>query len=119
MSQVLESIKAKIEAIEAQKKAMVEELRTEFPKLFEELFAKSKLIDSFGWTQYTPYFNDGDTCEFGVHADDPYVNDVDTYGIDWYSWKVKHGHYQSELMNDESINIEESKIVDEFIKVIR
>jgi hypothetical protein len=23
-------------------------------------------IDSFGWTQYTPYFNDGDACVFGV-----------------------------------------------------
>jgi hypothetical protein len=23
---------------------------------------------AFGWTQYTPYFNDGDVCEFGVHT---------------------------------------------------
>ena len=23
---------------------------------------------SFGWAQYTPYFNDGDPCVFGVHA---------------------------------------------------
>jgi len=23
-------------------------------------------IDSFGWTQYTPYFNDGDPCVFSV-----------------------------------------------------
>lgn len=23
---------------------------------------------SFGWVQYTPYFNDGDLCEFGVHT---------------------------------------------------
>ncbi len=24
-------------------------------------------IHSFGWRQYTPYFNDGDPCKFGVH----------------------------------------------------
>lgn len=24
-------------------------------------------IVEFGWTQYTPYFNDGDVCEFGVN----------------------------------------------------
>ena len=24
------------------------------------------LIHSFGWTQYTPYFNDGDPCEFSM-----------------------------------------------------
>jgi hypothetical protein len=23
-------------------------------------------ITEFGWSQYTPYFNDGDVCEFGV-----------------------------------------------------
>lgn len=25
-------------------------------------------IAQFGWTQYTPYFNDGDPCIFGVHS---------------------------------------------------
>lgn len=25
-------------------------------------------IVEFGWTQYTPYFNDGDVCEFGVNT---------------------------------------------------
>jgi len=39
-----------------------------------------KGIDSFGWYQYTPYFNDGEPCIFNVyslwalpteHADDP------------------------------------------------
>lgn len=25
------------------------------------------LITEFGWTQYTPYFNDGDVCEFSVN----------------------------------------------------
>lgn len=25
------------------------------------------IIASFGWLQYTPFFNDGDPCEFGMH----------------------------------------------------
>lgn len=25
-------------------------------------------IHSFGWDQYTPYFNDGDVCEFGINT---------------------------------------------------
>jgi hypothetical protein len=32
-------------------------------------------IDSVRWHQYTPYFNDGDPCEFGVG--EPYVKLVD------------------------------------------
>ena len=70
----LEKIKAELEAFEAKKKVFVEDLRKEFPTMFKELFDKSEKIESFSWTQYTPFFNDGDTCEFGVHCDDPYVN---------------------------------------------
>jgi hypothetical protein len=29
-----------------------------------ELFEEFPELESFSWTQYTPYFNDGDTCEF-------------------------------------------------------
>lgn len=25
-------------------------------------------VTEFGWTQYTPYFNDGEPCVFGVHG---------------------------------------------------
>lgn len=25
------------------------------------------IVHSFGWRQYTPYFNDGDACEFSMH----------------------------------------------------
>lgn len=32
-------------------------------------------VHSFGWTQYTPYFNDGDTCEFSVN--EPWLRTVD------------------------------------------
>lgn len=31
--------------------------------IFEEY---GDIVESFGWTQYTPYFNDGDECVFGV-----------------------------------------------------
>lgn len=32
--------------------------------IFEEY---GDIVHSFGWTQYAPYFNDGDPCEFSVH----------------------------------------------------
>jgi hypothetical protein len=37
---------------------------------FKELFDAYPEIRSVVWTQYTPYFNDGDTCEFSVHEFD-------------------------------------------------
>lgn len=41
----------------------IEELAPLFKALLDD-----KTIVEFGWTQYTPYFNDGDTCEFSVHV---------------------------------------------------
>lgn len=40
----------------------------------KKIFAKYPKLKSFGWTQYTPYFNDGDACYFGVNSDCPYIN---------------------------------------------
>lgn len=34
---------------------------------FSDFFDAHPDIYAFRWTQYTPYFNDGDTCEFGVY----------------------------------------------------
>lgn len=38
----------------------------ELAPLFQALLDDPTIVE-FGWTQYTPYFNDGDTCEFSVH----------------------------------------------------
>lgn len=37
------------------------------------LFQKFPKLVSFSWTQYTPYFNDGDPCYFRCNSDDPSV----------------------------------------------
>lgn len=37
--------------------------------LFKDFFAKHPEITGIQWTQYTPYFNDGDACTFSVHTD--------------------------------------------------
>jgi hypothetical protein len=40
---------------------------TELQPLFQAVL-DDPLITSFGWHQYTPYFNDGEPCVFGVRA---------------------------------------------------
>jgi hypothetical protein len=52
--------------IELKKKFQVE-AQSLFKDITKEFFDKNPGITAVRWTQYTPYFNDGDTCEFTVN----------------------------------------------------
>lgn len=73
-------------------KTQMKELgKAEFTKVVAELFEKRPGLESFGWRQYTPYFNDGDTCVFGVSndPDNVEVNEVSGYDLPMdrtYTW---------------------------------
>lgn len=56
------------------------ETRAAFREGCERLFASHPKLKSFGWTQYTPYYCDGEQCVFGVNTCQPFVNGVDDYG---------------------------------------
>jgi hypothetical protein len=49
------------------KKAIAEKGEGFLKKIFNDVFDKYPEVKALGWTQYTPYFNDGDTCTFSVH----------------------------------------------------
>jgi Zn-finger protein len=44
-----------------------EQAQEMFKEITKEFFDKNPGITGVVWTQYTPYFNDGDTCEFSVN----------------------------------------------------
>jgi hypothetical protein len=119
----LEKIKAELAAFEEKKRAFVEELRKEFPTMFKELFDKTEKIKSFSWSQYTPYFNDGDTCTFSVNCDYPCVNGESIDYCDWYSWKVKYylrgdKEYADLLEKNPELDIEACKVLQDFIELV-
>lgn len=63
-------------------KQKLAELKQDYQKTAEgmfhegvkELFELHPLLDSFGFTAYSPYFNDGDECTFSALTDYPYIN---------------------------------------------
>lgn len=67
-------------AIENARLVVREAFKTGATRLIEELG-----IESFNWKQYTPYFNDGDTCYFSVHSDEPGIDGVDGYDMPYPS----------------------------------
>lgn len=72
-------ITKKIQSIENKIYKLQKEREVESNKLivagFKDLFTKHKDLISFRWSQYTPYWNDGDECTFGVYNDDLFIND--------------------------------------------
>jgi hypothetical protein len=62
---------SKLDALRKEMKALKSKMRKEgevaMKEAFKELFDSHPVLDAVGWTQYTPYFNDGDTCTFSVN----------------------------------------------------
>jgi hypothetical protein len=56
-----------------------------FEDFYKYIFEKYPTLESFGWTQYTPYFNDGDTCIFSVDTDYISINDESVDEAEWAS----------------------------------
>lgn len=70
--------------IEAAKKEMSSKAKILIESAANELFKVAPEIDHVFWTQYTPYFNDGEACYFSVH--EPYfVLNIDLENDDTYS----------------------------------
>lgn len=91
---------AKLRYKEAQEK--VKEARREMERVAkvafnqgaQELFATQPTLTSFGWRQYTPYFNDGEECVFGANVEEPMVNGVHVYGDE------EEGKYNDKLATE-------------------
>lgn len=72
-------LKEKIKKTEIQIKKLKNQLVIDSEKLFNnccvEIFKNNPEFTSFSWTQYTPYWNDGDPCNFYANTDYLYIDD--------------------------------------------
>ena len=65
----IETIEQEIDALNTERKELQEKYQSKMQehlkKLTKTFFEQNPQVTAIIWTQYTPYFNDGDTCEFG------------------------------------------------------
>ncbi|UIF90929.1 hypothetical protein [Cupriavidus sp. UYPR2.512] len=68
MSNVVEQFKA----VAARNNEQIAKLREEsaalIKPLLQDFIKQNPEVKQIKWAQYTPYFNDGDTCTFGLHS---------------------------------------------------
>lgn len=83
-SEKSKTLLAKIAKSKAEMAKMKEEMslkiQENFHGMVKELFTAYPELKSFGWRQYTPYFNDGEACTFSSNHDSPTINGVNR---DW------------------------------------
>lgn len=90
MSDINEKISQFKQEYEKLRNLMLEKGKLALMQAVKEVFDSNPKIQSIWWTQYIPYFNDGDVCEFRVNtpsftnidyesddADDMYGGDYD------------------------------------------
>ena len=53
--------------LEEMRKAHMKELQGEFKDIIKLFFEECPKIQAVVWSQYTPYFNDGDECVFSIN----------------------------------------------------
>lgn len=111
---------SKFDAIVEMKKKYDEILRNEaepsIKEYFKELFEEFPNLESVKWSQYTPYFADGDACEFGVG--EAYVkfkgNDTDGDNGDGYMGSYddnKEAEKISRKINEELCSAEDALLI--------
>ena len=65
-----------VKEIAAAQAAFIENGKTLLTEEFKKFFEVNPGIAKFTWTQYSPYFNDGDECVFSVNYP-TFTNDAD------------------------------------------
>jgi hypothetical protein len=63
-----ESVAAAIVTIKAAKDEAAKHVKDAVREAVKAVFASDDKVTAIRWRQYTPYFNDGDACVFGLHG---------------------------------------------------
>lgn len=61
------AIRERTAELQKQIKALQSEAAEQIKPLLQQFLVDNPQVEAIRWTQYTPYFNDGDTCTFRVN----------------------------------------------------
>jgi hypothetical protein len=81
---MIEEIKRKQDEIKKIQLELKEKSGEIFKSAFEKIFEENTELQNFSWYQYTPYFNDGETCYFSASTDYININGERIDDCDWY-----------------------------------
>ena len=68
IKQITVNLKDMQKELQAVKAEFSKRATVEFTKAIQQIFLEYPQLETIAWTQYSPYFNDGEECTFGVHS---------------------------------------------------
>ena len=77
VTEQLKEISQQKEVYEKKRKEMLQEFKNNMEILFKDLFEAVPSLKAVNWRQYTPYFNDGETCYYSSCHKDPEIEGED------------------------------------------
>lgn len=105
----LKSVDKFSDAVTAATKTFKASFTKELKEFSKSIFDRYPGLESFGWTQYTPYFNDGEPCVFQIHYAE--IHECCAEDLDYY--------IDEEEMEDFENSDEAAKEVIEFVEGLR
>lgn len=100
------------------KKKMKDTAKAVFTELSADLFKNNPNLVSFGWAQYTPYWNDGDVCTFSALTEYPTCT-IKTSDGKIVKYDENHGEYEVHDAEDDEVtyDVSREKYEKEFEKI--
>lgn len=110
----LEELRKKNKEIERLKNEALDLANEAFEEFSKGIFDRYDRIESFAWNQYTPYFNDGDSCVFSANTDYIKINEEYAEECEWFSEKniLSYGTFDRESKTYVGRVEEENKLYD-------
>ena len=125
-TQKMSDMDAVIETFRVEKERLQNIMKENLSVVFDSFFSAHPQVNTIHWTQYTPYFNDGDECVFSVYDiyfdryvygqeiqngdDETTEYEMDRYGddndgnIETRRWNEKTRKYE-ELVHDGDVTL--------------
>lgn len=113
LKEICDNFESELTKFEEQKRAMVEKLRPTFKELFKEFFERNPQIEFITWTQFTPYFNDGDECIFRVNDLYGFLSEEEMEDDPWDGTFPLWGWRKPDVITKEDLK-EKKNVLDKF-----
>lgn len=105
-------------------------LQDKFQPILLQVFNEVPKITHIKWTQYTPYFNDGETCEFSVRSPEFFTDEMwkeyeeDDYaeGFNFWHWNNDKFHPDSSTVKyilEAGLSLDDAKLLFEVSSLIK